>query len=108
MPRKKTTRTSNGSGSIYYSETKKVYVGVIQWTDSNGSKHKKQFSGKKKSGVQSKMDEFKRQLLLKRGDIVAESVTFKEYADNWLNTILKMKLKPSILCRVCHAKYIPQ
>ncbi len=93
------TRKDNGQGSIYFNEKKGYWYATIQWTDSSGKKRKKDFSGKTKAAVKKKLDEFKKELLLSGPDLGKKSVTFKEFADNWLKTKLKISLKPSSFMR---------
>lgn len=93
------TRKDNGQGSIYFDESKGYWYARIQWTDSAGDRKKKTFSGKTKTAVKKKLDEFKKELLLSGPDIGKKSVTFKEFADNWLKTKLKISLKPSSFMR---------
>ena len=89
------SRNSNGAGTIYYQEKYKRYRGELRWTDNNGAKHSKKFTATKKSEVKHKLDEFKRKLLLQSGDISDSDITFKEYAEYWLQNTLCNKLKPS-------------
>ncbi len=97
--KRKTTRNSNGEGSVYYDKTLKRYRALIRWTDKNGVKHKKEWKDKKQSVVKNKLNEFKRQLLLAQGDIRNEAVTFGEFSQYWLNEMLKPHLKPTSYMR---------
>lgn len=92
-------RERNGNGTIYFDDDKDRWISEIRWTDKNGSKHRKKFTDKKKSLAKSKLDEFRKQLLLNSNDIADDDVIFQEYADNWLNTILKHSLKPTSFMR---------
>lgn len=62
-------------------------------------KKRKKFSGKSKTAVNKKLDEFKKQLLLSGPDVGNKTVTFQQFADNWLNTKLKNSLKPTSFMR---------
>lgn len=95
MPRTKTSRTSNGEGSVYYSDTKKKWFGDIMWTDSAGQRHRKSFSGKKQAIVKEKMDAFKRELLMQTDSPANDSITFKDYCEQWMVNKQINKLKPS-------------
>jgi len=99
MKKENRTRKSNGSGSIYFDEKGKKWLAEIQWTDKNGEKHRKKFSGQKQVVVKNKLEEFKKQLILSSGNISADSITFEEYADYWLRSELSGQLKPSSLMR---------
>lgn len=93
------SRERNGNGSIYYDDKRDRWIAEIQWTDKNDTKHRKKFADKKKSAVKSRLDDFRKQLLLNSSDIADDDVIFQEYADNWLNTILKHSLKPTSFMR---------
>ncbi len=88
-------RKDNGQGSMYYDEGKGYWYAEIQWKDSTGTKKRKKFSGKSKASVKKKLEEFKKELLLSGPDLGKQSVTFEEFAENWLNTKLKISLKPT-------------
>ena len=93
------TRSANGSGTIYYSEKGEKWVAELQWSDRNGTRHVKKFSGKKKTAVKNKLEDFKRKLLIANGDFGDDDVLFQEYADEWLHTILRNSLKPTSYTR---------
>lgn len=99
MNNKTKSRTTNGSGSIFYDDKRNRWCAEIQWSDKNGEKHRKKFAGNKKSAVKNKLEDFKRQLLIANGDIDNDDILFKEYADNWLKTILFHTLKPTSYTR---------
>lgn len=99
MNKTKDTRKSNGSGSIYYDEKRERWIGEIQWNDKKGEKHRKRFANKKQSVVKNKLKEFKRELAIANGNISSEDITFKEFADYWLSSVLKNKLKPTSYTR---------
>ena len=92
-------RNSNGSGSIFYDESRGRWRAQIQWTDKSGEKHIKKFVGAKKSEVKSRLENFKRQLIISSGNISSSSVSFQEFADNWLVSSLKNRLKPTSYMR---------
>ena len=90
------SRKSNGSGSIYFDEKRERWCAEIQWSDNNGQKHRKKFSGAKKTIVKNKLDEFKRELTIANGNLSTDSdVTFQEFAKYWLESVLKHQLKPT-------------
>ena len=90
-----TKRNSNGNGSIYYDESRKRWRAQIKWTDKAGEKHVKKFVGSKKTEVKSRLDEFRRQLLISNGEISTGNVSFQEFANHWLTSSLCNKLKPT-------------
>ena len=92
-------RKDNGQGSIYFDEAKGYWYAEIQWTISTGKKKHKRFSGKSKATVKKKLDDFKKQLLLSGPNIGSQSVLFKDFAENWLTSKLKISLKPSSYMR---------
>lgn len=94
-----TKRNSNGNGSIFYDEARKRWRAQIQWTDKAGERHNKKFVGAKKSEVKNRLDEFRRQLLISNGNISNGNVTFQEFAETWLTTSLRHKLKPTSYMR---------
>lgn len=96
--KKVTTRKSNGTGSIYFDAKGNKWVAEIQWTDKNSEKHRKKFSGQKKTIVKNKLDEFKRQLIISQGDIEKSDITFEEFATQWMLE-QKHKLKPTSYAR---------
>jgi hypothetical protein len=44
--------------------------------------------------VKAKLAEFKKQLLLNGADFKPEERKFRDFADEWVNVILKPKIKP--------------
>ena len=95
----KNVRNPNGSGSVYYDEKRTKWVGEVQWTDKQGIRRRKKFSGQKKTIVKNKLDDFKRQIILSSDELIASDITFQEFADNWLRNILVNKLKPTSFTR---------
>lgn len=89
------TRKDNGSGTFFYDEKRDRWVATIQWTDKSNNRHRKSFTGKKKTKVKNKLDEFKAQLSIANGDVLSDNTLFKDYAENWMNTIQKNQLKPT-------------
>ena len=89
------TRKDNGSGTFFYDEKRDRWVATIQWTDKNNYRHRKSFTGKKKTKVKNKLDEFKAQLSIANGDVLSDNTLFKDYAENWMSTIQKNQLKPT-------------
>lgn len=99
MNKESKVRKSNGSGSIYFDEKKGKWYAEIQWCDKNGEKHRKKFSSSKKTIVKNKLEEFKRQLTISRGNLSSDDIIFQEFANYWLTEILKNKLKPTSFTR---------
>ena len=95
----KRTKKDNGSGTIYYVEKTKKWRAEIQWTDATGKRQRKTFTSTKKAVVRSKLDEFKKQLLLNNGNLRNNTVTLEEFAKNWLETKQRLALKPSSFMR---------
>lgn len=92
-------RNPNGSGSVFYDESRKTWRAQIQCTDKAGERHIKKFVGAKKNEVKNRLDEFRRQLLVSNGDISNNGVSFQEYAEAWLTNTLRNKLKPTSYMR---------
>lgn len=95
----KRTRKSNGEGSVWFNEKRGVWMAEITWTDKTKQRHSKRFSDKRQTGVKFKLSEFKKQLILDQGSVKESSVTFKEYALFWMDTVQKNKLKPTSYAR---------
>lgn len=92
-------RNSNGSGSIFFDASRDCWRAQIQWTDKGGNKHIKKFTAKKKNEVKNKLDEFRRQLLFASGNFSNSSISFEEFARNWMETSQKNKMKPTSYLR---------
>ena len=93
------TRKDNGSGTFFYDEKRDRWVATSQWTDKRNNRHRKSFTGKKKTKVKNKLDEFKAQLSIANGNISNDNTLFKDYAEIWMNTIQKNQLKPTSYSR---------
>lgn len=87
-------RRTNGEGTIYFVEKTQLWRADITWTDISGNKQRKSFKGKKQADVKSKLAEFKKQMLTNGVDVAADSRTFRQFANEWVNVILKPKVKP--------------
>ena len=90
----KTKRRANGEGSIYFVEKEQKWRAEIAWIDNNGNQQRKTWKSKKQSEVKAKLTEFKKQLLLNGTDFKPEERKFRDFADEWVNVILKPKIKP--------------
>lgn len=79
------TRKTNGEGSIYYSESKKLYEGKITiGFDSNGKQIRKSVYAKKKTDVVQKLNKLKSDLL--NNDITQNNnATIYEIAKQYIN-----------------------
>ncbi len=97
---KQKVRNANGNGTIYYEEKYKRYRAEIHWLDNKGVMHCKKFTSSKQTEVKNKLDEFRRQLILQTGEISGSDITFKEYAEHWLENTLYNKLKPTSFARI--------
>ena len=84
----------NGEGTIYFLESDRKWRAEITWIDGGGNKHRKAWKSAKQSEVKEKLAEFKRQLLLDNARIPTESQTFRQFANEWVNVILRPKVKP--------------
>ena len=96
---KKTSKRSNGEGTIYFDEKQKTWRAEIQWVDSAGITHRKSWKDKKQTAIREKMKEFKKQLLLNNGNFNPNEVTFKEFAEYWVHNIFKSTVKATSYAR---------
>lgn len=87
-------RKSNREGTIYFAEKEQVWIAEIHWIDDDGNSKRKRWKGKKQSEVKAKLTEFKKQLLLNGTEMKTEERTFRQFADEWVNVIVKSKVKP--------------
>ena len=87
-------KRANGEGTVYFVEKEQLWVAEISWADGAGNKQRKRWRGKKQSEVRAKLTDFKKQLLLNGTNYKPEERTFREFADEWVNVILKPKVKP--------------
>ena len=94
-----TKKRSNGEGTIYYEESRKRWVAEISWQDRLGETHKKRFTAQKQVAVKTKLNEFKRELLIRQGDVEKASVTFEEFSKLWIENTKKNRMKPTALLR---------
>ena len=96
---KRTVKRSNGDGTVYFDEKNKAWRAEIRWIDANGVNHRKTWGDKKKTAVKTKLDEFKKQLLLANGNFDPNDVTFKEFAEYWVHNIHKPTVKSTSYAR---------
>ena len=89
-----TQKKANGEGTIFFIEKEQKWRAEITWFDNGGNKRRKCFKSQKYLDVKSKLAEFKKQLLLNGSNMTVENRTFRKFADEWVNVILKPKLKP--------------
>ena len=89
----KGTRKSNGEGTVYFVEKEGCWRAEITWID-GGVKHRKTWRASKQSDAKTKLTEFKKQLLLNGTEVPRESKTFRDFANEWVDVILKPKVKP--------------
>ena len=89
-----TQKKANGEGTIFFIEKEQKWRAEITWFDNGGNKRRKCFKSQKYLDVKSKLAEFKKQLLLNGSNMTVENKTFRKFADEWVNVILKPKLKP--------------
>ena len=87
-------KRANGEGTVYYVESQKRWRAEITWIDNGGNKRRKCWTSQKQSDVKAKLAEFKKQLLLNGKEMATENKTFRQFADEWVNIILKPKVKP--------------
>ena len=87
-------KKANGEGTIYFIEKEKKWRAEITWFDNGGNRKRKCWTSAKQSEVKAKLAEFKKQLLICGTELVIERRTFRQFADEWVNIILKPKVKP--------------
>ena len=87
-------KRANGEGTVYFVEKEQLWLAEISWIDSAGNKQRKRWRAKKQTEVKAKLTEFKKQLLLNGADFKPEERKFRDFADEWVNVILKPKIKP--------------
>ena len=87
-------KKANGDGTIFFIEKEQKWRAEITWYDNGGNKRRKCFKSQRQSEVKAKLAEFKKQLLLNGADMRTENKTFRQFADEWVNVILKPKVKP--------------
>ena len=89
-----TKKRANGEGTVYFVEKEQRWWAEITWIDGDGNKCRKKWKSKKQSEVKAKLAEFKKQLLLNGTEMKTEERTFRQFADEWVNVIVKSKVKP--------------
>lgn len=89
-----TQKRANGEGTVYYVEKEQRWWAEITWMDGDGNKQRKKWKSKKQSEVRAKLAEFKKQLLLNGTEMKMEDRTFRQFANEWVNMIVKSKVKP--------------
>lgn len=89
----KKTRASNRNGTIYHDEARNKWVAEISWTDRAGVLRRKKFSGKTRMAVKTKLDSFRRQLLIDSSTFDGNDVPFEEYCERWMTNIEANHLK---------------
>ena len=87
-------KRANGEGTVYFVEKEQLWLAEISWIDDSGVKQRKRWRAKKQSEARAKLAEFRKQILLNGVPPKTESRTFCEFADEWVNTFLKPKVKP--------------
>ena len=87
-------RKSNGEGTVYFIDSEQKWRAEITWLDLDGNKCRKSWKSKKQSEVKTKLADFKKQLILSGAEVSSESRSFRDFSDEWVNVILKPKLKP--------------
>lgn len=96
---KKTGRRSNGEGTVYYDEPRKRWVAELVWFDKAGKKHTKKFSAQKQLVVKTKLNDYKRQLLLNEGNVDEANPTFEEFSRIWIENKKKDQVKATSFMR---------
>lgn len=93
MPSKKTTR-DKGLGSIFYSESKKLWVARIELPARNGARRRKEITAKTQPALLEKMREplgaFHRM-----GDLPTGSTRLDAYLAYWFEEVALKKLRPN-------------
>ena len=88
----KKEKRANGEGSVYQTKDGR-WRAELNWIDKNGKMKRKCFSSKKQSEAKRKLSDFRKKLLISDGDNNFDDAVFKDYADYWVNQILKPKIK---------------
>lgn len=100
MPTKKTNRgriRANGDGALYYVPSRKLWKGVLDigyWPD--GRRRQKSVTSRTQQGAREKLDLLKREIR-EHGAPLDKQTTVSEWADHWLETVCRPKLKPNAL-----------
>ena len=92
-------RKQNGEGTVYKDVKNNRWVAEISWVDKAKKKHRKRFTAKTQTEVKAKLKEHKRLLAIDENTKNSNDILFEEYANRWLNTVLRQKLKPSSYAR---------
>ena len=87
-------KKANGEGTIFFIEKEKRWRAEITWVDSYGVTHRKCFKAKKQTEVKARLAAFKLELLQNGAPPQPEELTFRDFADEWVETVLKPKVKP--------------
>jgi integrase len=93
VPSKKTTR-DKGLGSIFYSESKHLWVARIELPARNGNRRRKEITAKTQPALLEKMREplgaFHRM-----GDLPTSSTRLDKYLEYWLTEVAEKTLRPN-------------
>lgn len=88
-------KRANGEGTVYFLEKQQKWCAEITWFDNGGNKQRRSWKSSKQAEVKTKLADFKKQLLLNGVESTKESKSFRQFSEEWLNVILKPKLKPT-------------
>lgn len=85
-------KNSNGGGTLYQLKDGR-WRAEFNWLDRSGAIKRKCWTSRKQSEVKQKLNDFKKTFELTKGNGIYERITFREYADYWVNQILRPKVK---------------
>ena len=88
--------------SIYFDQKKQCWRAELKFT-SGSEKIRKSFSAKDISVLMDKISDYKSKAFSKNGLPLFSELSFKSYAENWLITTEKMKLKPTSYIAKCNS-----
>ncbi|MBQ8763195.1 MAG: tyrosine-type recombinase/integrase [Clostridia bacterium] len=95
-------REKNKGESIYFDQKKQCWRAELKFT-SRSEKIRKTFSAKDISVLMDKISDYKSKAFSKNGLPLFSELSFKSYAENWLITTEKMKLKPTSYIAKCNS-----
>lgn len=98
MSEKKREKRANGEGTKYFDKNKNRWIGEFRYKV-NGKTQRKIFTDKSQTNLNKKMKEFMVKLYLNDPGTLPSTITFKDYAEHWMETVQKTKLKPTSFMR---------
>lgn len=93
MPKKR----SHGDGALYYVASRKLWKGVIDiGFKPDGRRDQKSVTSRTQVGARAKLDELRKEIR-ENGAPLDKQTTVAVWADHWLATVCRPKLKPNAL-----------